>query len=119
MIVYFEPSDNIKKKFKVTIVNNNSSKTVHFGGAGYSDYTIHKDYERMKRYEIRHKTRENWNKSGLYTSGFWSKWILWSKPSLSQAIKHTSEKFNIKIFRKSPPKLKHKSPKTIRKYKSP
>jgi len=30
------------------------SRTTHFGGEGYSDYTIHKDKERRRRYRIRH-----------------------------------------------------------------
>ena len=37
--------------------NNDKSrkKTVHFGANGMSDYTIHKDKDRMKRYLNRHK----------------------------------------------------------------
>ena len=99
-IVYLRKSKRKDKKYMVTI----DKKTVHFGQKGYSDYTKHKDKDRMKRYSARHKTRENWNKSGIKTAGFWSKWILWSKPSLTQAIKYTEKKFNIKIVRGNPPK---------------
>ena len=84
-----------KKKFKVLLPDG---RTVKFGARGYSDYTIHKDKERMKRYLARHKSREIWTKSGINTAGFWSRWILWSKPSLKEAIKHTEKKFNIKII---------------------
>ena len=100
-----------------TIVDESGAKkTVHFGANGYSDFTIHKDPERMKRYDARHKTNENWTKIGIYTAGFWSKWILWSKPSLTQAINYTSKKFGIKIKRSKPVnRLKtDKSPKTTR-----
>ena len=101
---YFQKSTNPEKKFMVTLfTKDNRKKTIHFGGSGYSDYTIHKDPERMKRYDSRHNSRENWKKSGINTAGFWSKWILWSKPSLTQAIKFTSNKFNIKIIKGSPP----------------
>mgnify|MGYP004172730781 CR=1 FL=1 len=115
--VYLEKSTNKSKKYMATIVNESGTKKiVHFGANGYSDFTIHKDPERMKRYNSRHKTNENWTKSGIYTAGFWSKWILWSKPSLTQAIKYTSQKFGIKIKRskheKSPKSVK--SPKTTR-----
>lgn len=93
------------KKYKVTIFHNNGTKkTVQFGSKGYSDYTKHKNKDRMKRYESRHKVRENWTKSGINTAGFWSKWILWNKPSLIASINHTSKKFNITIKRSKPPK---------------
>ena len=79
------------------------NKTIHFGSVGYSDYTKHKDEIRMKRYETRHRPRENWSKSGIQTAGFWSKWILWNKPSLSASIKDTEKRFgiNIKFKKKS------------------
>ena len=60
----------------------NNQKIVQFGANGYSDYTIHKDYDRMLRYIARHKTREDWTISGIYTPGFWSKHLLWNKPSI-------------------------------------
>ena len=108
---YLNKSTNSYKKFMVTIINSlGTTKTVHFGANGYSDYTIHKDPERMKRYDSRHKSRENWGKSGIYTAGFWSKWILWSKPSLSSAIRYTSKKFGIQIKQGNPVKNNTKSP---------
>ena len=75
-------------KFRVLFPNG---KSVRFGRKGYSDYTIHKDRERMKRYIIRHRKRENWGRSGRYTAGFWSRWVLWSKPSLRAAVAQTSK----------------------------
>ena len=103
--VYLQRSTNPAKKLMVTIIyTNGKRKTVHFGAAGYSDYTIHKDPDRMKRYDARHsKAGEVWTKRGIESAGFWSKWILWSKPSLTDAIRYTSTKFNINITRKSPP----------------
>jgi glutaredoxin len=86
------------KKYKVTIIYpSGRRKTVQFGAKGYSDYTIHKDKDRMRRYEIRHRSRENWEKTGIETAGFWAKHLLWSSPSLREAIKRTSTKFNIII----------------------
>ena len=76
---------------------------VRFGRKGYSDYTKHHDKERMKRYLTRHggssapgargtrSSRENWTRSGAKTAGFWSRWFLWSSPSLAGA-KHRTEK---------------------------
>jgi len=93
--VYLQRSTKPDKKYMIKIDN----KTVHFGSAGMSDYTIHKDPERMKRYIIRHQKREDWSKSGIKTSGFWAKNLLWSETSLNKAIKETEKKFNIKIIR--------------------
>tara|TARA_X000000950_G_C13834698_1_gene627664 strand:- start:272 stop:1054 length:783 start_codon:yes stop_codon:yes gene_type:complete len=103
-IAYLQKSTNSKKKWMVTIFKDgNKVKTVHFGATGYSDYTIHKDKNRMGRYDNRHKSRENWTISGITTAGFWSKWILWSKPSLSGAITYTKNKFGIDIKKRAPP----------------
>jgi hypothetical protein len=66
-------------------------KVVRFGRKGYSDFTIHKDPERMKRYLTRHRKRETWGRSGRYTAGFWSRWFLWSKPSLEGARRQTQK----------------------------
>lgn len=85
------------RKEKKFMVLTPSGKRVYFGATGYSDYTIHKDYERMQRYNIRHQKRENWTKSGVETAGFWSKWLLWNKPSFIGSLRDMEKKFKIKI----------------------
>ena len=70
---------------------------VRFGRQGYSDYTKHKDPERMRRYLVRHQKRENWTKNGARTAGFWSRWLLWSEPNLRDAIKKTEKVLGEKI----------------------
>ena len=99
IICYLQRTTGIKK-FKVVIIDhyNNIKKTIHFGANGWSDYTIHKDKKRMYRYILRHKSNENWTIDGLYTAGFWSKWILWNLPSLEASIRNTEKRFNLKIF---------------------
>jgi hypothetical protein len=66
-----------------------NGKKVSFGAYGYEDYTTHGDAERMERYLKRHKNNEDW--SDPYTAGFWSRWLLWSKPSMKEAIKETEK----------------------------
>jgi hypothetical protein len=70
---------------------------VSFGLKGYSDYTLHKDPVRMKRYLTRHRSRENWTRSGAKTAGFWSRWLLWSSPSLNGARRKTEKVLGKKI----------------------
>lgn len=77
-----------------------NGRKVRFGRKGYSDYTIHKDSARMKRYLTRHRSRESWSRSGKYTAGFWSRWLLWSKPSLKGALTRTSKVLGKKIVMK-------------------
>jgi hypothetical protein len=95
-VIYLAKSDRSGKKYMVDV----DGKVVHFGADGYEDYTKHKDPERKNRYITRHKANENWNKSGIKTAGFWSRWLLWGEPTLSASIKAIENKFNVKIVRK-------------------
>jgi hypothetical protein len=70
---------------------------VNFGRKGYSDFTIHKDPVRMKRYLTRHRSRENWTRSGAKTAGFWSRWLLWSEPNFQAALRRTQKVLGRKI----------------------
>ena len=88
--IYLKQSSRVDKKYMVTIDN----KTIHFGAAGMSDYTIHKDDKRKANYIARHKTRENWQ--DITTAGFWSYWILWNKPSLKESIDDLNKKLHNK-----------------------
>ena len=94
-VVYLSRSSKPDKKYMVQI----GSKTVHFGAKGMSDYTLHKDSERKGRYVGRHQKRETWSKAGLKSAGFWSRWLLWNKPSLSASIQDTQRRFGITIRR--------------------
>ncbi len=71
MIKYYPyKSDRPTKKYYII---TNENKKVYFGQAGASDFTIHKDEARKQRYINRHKNNEIWTKSGINTSGFWSR----------------------------------------------
>lgn len=105
-------SPNPSKKFRVILEDG---REVDFGGRGYSDYTIHKDPMRMRLYVQRHggnvpvgdqrvhvrmlgvnkSDKEAWNAKGIGTAGFWSRWLLWSQPSLPLAKKYMTKRFGI------------------------
>jgi len=82
-----------KKLRAVFTFPDGKKKTTHFGGKGYSDYTIHNDEERKNRYEIRHARREDWD--DFTTAGALSKWILWNKPSLKGGFDHFLALFSL------------------------
>lgn len=98
-------SEKPDKKFKVVVGVKKKArseatplKTIHFGAKGMSDYTINKDPERKRLYIKRHKARENWSKSGIRTAGFWSRWLLWNKPTLDESIQDIEKRFRVKIM---------------------
>ena len=107
-----------EKKFRVILPDG---KKVDFGGAGYEDFTIHENANRMRRYVKRHggvikksileitnpkkimkemesvnkSTKEDWSKKGIYKAGFWSRWYLWSYPEEHKIKKLLKKKFGI------------------------
>jgi hypothetical protein len=103
MAVTLRKADNGVHKFMAIFPDGTK---VRFGLKGFSDYTIHKDFKRMKRYVSRHagsasglrSRRENWTRSGAKTAGFWSRWLLWSKPNFESARRQTQKVLGKKII---------------------
>jgi hypothetical protein len=91
-----QKSARSEKKYQVRTLDD---RIVHFGAAGYSDFTKHKDVDRKARYIERHRAKENWGKSGIHTPGFWSRWLLWNKPTLAASIQDVQNRFNIRLRR--------------------
>ena len=90
----YHPHKSDKPGKKYYIITNDNKK-VYFGQASASDFTIHKDEARKQRYINRHKTNENWSKSGIDTAGFWSRWLLWNKPTIKDSYTDIKRRFNI------------------------
>ena len=74
-------------------MENGRTKTTHFGAAGMSDFTIHKDEERKKRYILRHKANEDFNDPT--SAGALSRWVLWNLPSLRASIADYKKRFRL------------------------
>ena len=97
MDVVITKSKKPDKKYDARV---DGTKTVSFGQKGASDFTKHNDKDRKERYIDRHKKNEDWNKSGVKTAGFYSKHVLWNKPTLKESIDDINKKFkglNIKM----------------------
>ena len=45
--------------------------------------------------DVTKSDKENWGKTGIYTAGFWSRWLLWSQPNMESAKKFMSKKFDL------------------------
>ena len=96
--VYLRKSTRPGKKYMITI----GGKTTHFGAAGMSDYTKHKDPSRKSRYIARHRSREKLGSSGIGTAGWAAANFLWNKPTLAASIKDVERRFKVKVVRGSP-----------------
>ena len=99
-IVYVQIINSNRKEKKLMAKfyddKRNKVKTTHFGSAGMSDYTKHKDDERKKLYLARHKSNEDWN--DYTTAGALSRWLLWHKQSLSASFNDYLKRFNLKKY---------------------
>ena len=94
MKVVFKPSTNPKKKYMAIFYDDKKKvKTTHFGAAGMSDYTKHKDKARKQRYINRHQVNENWD--DYKSAGSLSRYILWNKPTLKASKEDYKRRFNL------------------------
>jgi hypothetical protein len=80
------------KKFDAVFQTDGKERIVSFGAAGYSDFTIHKDPERMKRYQARHK---NDNIKDPMSPGALSWYILWTSPTFEGGVANYRKQFKL------------------------
>jgi hypothetical protein len=92
MVYTFEVSDsnNKNKKLKVVIYKDGIKvKTLHIGDNRYADYIQYYRSspsiadERKRFFLLRHH-KENWR--DFMKPAFWSRWLLWEKKTLREAI---------------------------------
>lgn len=87
-------NDNIHKYVATIEQDTGRTKQVKFGAYGMSDFTKHKDEERKKRYLSRHSGMgEDWNDP--LTAGFWSRWLLWNKPTIRASLQDLRQRFGL------------------------
>ena len=59
-----------------------NGRTIHIGNKKYMDFTWHKDEERKKRYQARHKAILTKQGKKAYLdknqASYWSYWLLWT-----------------------------------------
>jgi hypothetical protein len=86
-----EPSSRAAKKY---MVKSSDGKVIHFGGAGYDDYTTHKDEKRKARYLSRTASQPQ---NDITSAAFWARWVLWNEPTIKESIKDIEKKYGINI----------------------
>lgn len=89
------------KRFMTTIYDHQKRKikVIHFGSPNptYGTFLDHQDEQRRQAYIKRHQSNEDWTDEGIHTSGFWSRWFLWSKPTINQALRETEKQAKNKL----------------------
>ena len=97
-------SNDKTHKFEVTLYNEETkrNKTIKFGKHGMKDYTLYYDEDgkieankHKKNYLKRHEAKEDWTKTGLSTAGFWSKHLLWNKPTLDESLENIKSVYKL------------------------
>lgn len=89
-----ESSRKDKKMMAVFDVDGNGKhKTVHFGAAGYSDFTQNHDEKRKERYLARHAKNEDWKDPT--TAGALSRFVLWNKPTIAGSVRDFKNRFSV------------------------
>ena len=88
MEVVIQKSKKADKKFDAII---DGKKTIPFGSKMHSDFTLHKDEARKQRYINRHEKRENFQDPK--TAGFYSRWLLWNKPTLKSSVDDLNKRY--------------------------
>jgi hypothetical protein len=85
------------KKFKAVFFDAMRKKisSAQFGDVNYLDYTQHGDMNRQQSYLARHSKEdfENFMKPASL-----SRWVLWSKPTLSGGYKAYRQRFGLELF---------------------
>ena len=92
-MVTVSKSTRAQKKYMARV----GDVVVHFGAVGYDDFTTHKDERRKERYLSRHAKREDWTLGGVQSAGFWSRWLLWNRPTIAESIRDISRRFNVPV----------------------
>ena len=96
--VTLKPARDGKHKFVAVVRDRGQERSARFGAAGMSDYTQHHDKARRARYLARHERRENWQRSGRLTPGFFSRHLLWGPTtSLDQNLRIMKRRYFTKV----------------------
>ena len=86
-----------KKTKKYDLVTPDG-KIISFGAKGMSDYTLHKDSKRKDRYIHRHDNEQKfWHDDVPLSPSYLSRFILWEKPDINEAILNVEHKRHIHI----------------------
>jgi hypothetical protein len=88
-------SDRPNKLLAATLINGDRRRVVYFGAPKATQYPIHRDKSKRAAYIKRHQVNENWRDP--YSAGFWSRWLLWNKKTISASAKWIEQQFGFPV----------------------
>jgi len=81
------------KKFMAVFDVGGRVKTVHFGAAGMSDFTKHRNEARKASYLARHRKNEDWDNP--LSAGALARWVLWNKETMKASIEDFKRRYAV------------------------
>ena len=66
------------------------NKRISLGATGYDDYTTTQDNKKRENY-IKGHSKEDWTRNNLESAAFMSRWILWEKPTIQEAVRNVNK----------------------------
>ena len=90
MKIIISKSASANKKYDALI---DGKHHISFEAKGYSDYTLNKDPARRLNYIKRH-SNEDWSRSNVASAAWLSRYILWEKPTLQEAISNANRMYS-------------------------
>lgn len=95
-LISITQSSDPDKKLDVKLEQESGrTKTIRIGARGMDDFTKTKSEEQKQRYIARHRANEDWTQSGILSSGFWARYLLWNKPTLQASISNVKKRFDV------------------------
>jgi hypothetical protein len=95
-LVSVTPSTNPEKKLDVKLeTDSGRTKTIRIGQKGADDFTKTKSEGQKDRYLQRHRANEDWTQSGILSSGFWARYLLWNRTTLKESIADVKKRFDL------------------------
>lgn len=88
-IIKLEKANDGKHKW---IAYFDDGKKTRFGAYNMSDYTIHKDKDRRRLYQLRHK--KDLETNDPHRAGFLSYYILWNLPTIEESVRDFNHRFH-------------------------
>ena len=71
----------------------NGVKTISFGASGYQDFILSKGDEVKRQSYLKRHGNEDWSRNNIESAAWLSRWILWEKPTIQQAIQHANSMY--------------------------
>ena len=91
-IVFLTRSNLPGRRFKVVV----NTRCLHVGSDNNA-FVDHKNKSLQKKYLLKFGRFNQWCLSGVCTSSFWNRWLLWNRETVEESIEDIRERFGITI----------------------